>query len=151
MFTIVRRYIKTSLVFFITGLALGGWILYLQWTGSAGNLGVLISAHTHLILFGFMVMLIMGISYWMFPRPAKEDFRYSPRLSEINYWFITIGTTIRAAGEISMYIHAWDFAFFMVAFGAVAQLIAGFIFSWNIWTRIRSIGSYHREAKGEKF
>ncbi|VAX23093.1 hypothetical protein MNBD_NITROSPINAE03-582 [hydrothermal vent metagenome] len=151
MFTIVRRYIKTSLIFFLTGLLLGVWILYLRLAGSADNLGVLISAHTHLILFGFMVMLIMGVAYWMFPRPAKEDFRYSPRLSEINYWFITTGTAIRAAGEISMYIYPWDHAVFLVAFGAGAQLIAGFIFSWNIWTRIRSVGSHHREAKGEKF
>lgn len=151
MFTIVRRYIKTALVFFMTGLALGGWILFLQLSGPPANLGALISAHTHLILFGFMVMLIMGIAYWMFPRPAKEDFRYSPRLSELNYWLITIGTVIRAVGEISMYIHPWDSAVFLVAVGAGAQLISGFIFSWNIWTRIRSIGSHHREAKGEKF
>jgi len=151
MFTIVRRYIKTSLIFFIAGLMLGGLILYLRLTGSTDNLGILISAHTHLILFGFMVTLIMGVAYWMFPRPAKDDFRYSPRLSEINYWLITIGTAIRAVGEILMYAHPEGYAVFLVTVGAVAQLVAGFIFSWNIWTRIRSVGSHHREAKGEKF
>lgn len=151
MFTIVRRYIKTALIFFMIGLSLGGWILYLQLTGATAKLGILISAHTHIILFGFMVMLIMGIAYWMFPRPAKEDFRYSPRLSEINYWLITIGTIVRGVGEISSYIHPYHYTVYLVALGALSQLIAGFIFSWNIWTRIRSIGSHHREAKGEKF
>ncbi len=151
MFTIVRRYIKTSLFFFLAGLALGTWILFLQFNGSDRPVGILISAHSHLILFGFIITLIMGVAYWMFPRPAKDDFRYSPSLTEINYWMITIGTIIRAGGEITLYFGGSTIAQVVMAVGAIMQLMAGVLFSWNIWTRIRPIGSHLREGKGEKF
>ncbi len=151
MFTLVRRYIKTALLFFLAGLTLGAWILYLQIYGDTQNIDALISAHTHLTLFGFMIMLIMGVAYWMFPRPAKDDYRYSPGLAEINYWFITAGTIVRASGEVWLYLSSGASPRWLIAAGGGAQLIAGFIFSWNIWSRIRSVGSHHREAKGEKF
>lgn len=151
MYTLVRRYVKTALVFFLLGLALGFWILFLQFWGSPGALGYLITAHTHLILFGFVIMLIMGVAYWMFPRPAKDDYRYSPNLAEVNYWLITLGTSIRAGGEVYMYIIGERYATYAVAAGSTLQLLAGLVFAYNIWTRVRPIGSQHRESKGEKF
>ena len=149
MYTLVRMYIKTALVFFLGGLFIGGWILYSRLVGSIVSPG-LISAHTHLLLFGFMVTLVMGVAYWMFPRPAKEDFRYSPNLAMINYWLLTIGTTIRTVGDL-FGATASQFALWAVAIGATIQIAAGILFSYNIWTRIRPVGSQHREAKGEKF
>ena len=153
MFTLVRLYIKTAIVFFLTGLAVGAWILLVQLRGTGQNerMGLLISAHAHLLLFGFVIMLIMGVAYWMFPRPAKDDFRYSPGLAQINYWIITIGTATRALGEISLYIAQCRVARWAVVIGAMTQIISGVVFSWNIWTRVRPIGSQHREKKGERF
>ncbi len=151
MYTLARLYIKTALLFFLSGLALGFWVLVLRLQGEPAMMGVLISAHTHLVLFGFVIMLIMGVAYWMFPRPAKDDIRYSPKMAELNYWLITIGTVVRTFGELYYYMTAWKGAYALITIGAISQLLSGFVFSWNIWTRIRAIGSQHREAKGEKF
>lgn len=150
MFGLARRYVKTSLVFFTLGLLLGAWILVQQISGQGAHPS-LVSAHTHLTLVGFMVTLIMGIAYWMFPRPAKEDFRYSPSLAEANYWLITVGTGARFAGEMGQAVHQHPVEWFLIGSGAALQIAAGLIFVWNIWTRIRSVGSQIREAKGEKF
>ena len=86
---IVRRYIKTSFVFLVTGLLLGGYPPRL-----------FITAHVHLLLVGFMLMIVMGVATWMFPRPAKEDARYRPELVEAVYWVMTLATALRAAAEL---------------------------------------------------
>lgn len=150
MFELARRYVKTSLVYFTLGLLLGAWILVQQAAGG-GTHPALVSAHTHLTLIGFMVTLIMGVAYWMFPRPAKEDMRYSPSMAEVNYWLITVGTGARFAGETAQAVHQHPAEWVVIIAGAAMQIVAGFIFVWNIWTRIRSVGSQIREARGEKF
>ena len=150
MFTLVRRYIKTALIFFIAGLLIGGWATFLQITGRPVSHS-LVSAHTHLLLVGFMVMLIMGVAYWMFPRPAKDDYRYSPNLAAINYWLLTVGVVLRSVGELMASSTLWRGFIIIAAFGALFQIIGGFIFAYNIWTRIRPVGSHLREAKGERF
>jgi len=151
MYTLVRRYIKTSLAFFLTGLALGVWIMWMSYWGGSPGMSIVISAHTHVILIGFIIMLIMGVSYWMFPRPAREDYRYSPNLAEINYWLVTGGTVVRLAGEVWQYATLGQNGAMMAALGAGAQTVAGVVFAWNIWSRVRPIGSDKREAKGERF
>lgn len=143
-------YIKTAMIFFLAGLLLGLWILYLKIWGNYSVSHNLISAHTHLILFGFVIMLIMGVAYWMFPRPAKEDTRYSPNLAEINYWFITGGTLIRTVSELLISGSTSPLRY-IVFTGALLQVAGGFVFVWNIQSRIRSVGSHIREKKGEKF
>ncbi len=38
----------------------------------------MLSAHTHVILVGFMAMMIMDVSIRFFPRAEKTDKHYSP-------------------------------------------------------------------------
>ena len=151
MFTLVRRYIKTALAFFVAGLVTGFWLILERAFGPWGATHALVSAHTHLLLYGFVIFLIMGVAYWMFPRPAKEDIRYSPKLAELNFWMAAIGTVIRTIGEFMEYFSLGGPGMYAVIAGSTLQLLAGLVFAWNIWSRIRPIGSQHREAKGERF
>jgi len=138
-------------MFFALGLLLGLIILILQVSGNPGDAAPFISVHTHLTLFGFIIMLIMAVAYWMFPRPTKEDLRYSPYLAEINYWLITIGTAIRSLAELVSVFTPSMLLNVTIVLGSLLQLASGFLFIWNIWSRIRAVGSQLREAKGEKF
>lgn len=151
MYSLVRRYIKTSLVFLLIGLALGLWIMWKGYWGDPSGMSIVISAHTHVILIGFIITLIMGIAYWMFPRPAREDYRYSPNMAEVNYWLVTGGTVVRLFGELWQYASGGANGMLWAAIGAGAQTLAGAVFAWNIWSRVRPIGSDKREAKGERF
>ena len=36
------------------------------------------SAHTHAILVGLVMMMILGVALWLFPRPEKQNVRYRP-------------------------------------------------------------------------
>ena len=80
MTPLVRRYIKTSFVFLLVGLLLGGWIVVAEFVAGRYPPRLFITAHVHLLLVGFMLMMVMGVATWMFPRPAKDDTRYRPEL-----------------------------------------------------------------------
>ena len=70
MHTLVRRFLKTGIVFLVVGLAVGGWMIVRREL-AAPRRGVRKSAHTHAIFVGFVMMMILGVALWMFPRPDK--------------------------------------------------------------------------------
>src|SRR5262249_54165487 len=102
MTPLVRRYIKTSLVFLAAGLLLGAYIVVSEFLLDVHPARLLVTTHTHLLLVGFMLMMVMGVATWMFPRPAREDRRYRPELAEAVYWLMTIATVARAGAEIAV-------------------------------------------------
>jgi hypothetical protein len=82
---LVRRYIKTSFVFLVLGLLLGGWIVVGEFVLGAYPPRLHVTAHVHLLLVGFMLMVVMGVATWMFPRPAQASPRYRSGLAEAVY------------------------------------------------------------------
>ena len=92
MHSLVRRYIKTAIVFLLTGLALGLWMIARRELWNIAPTPLEISAHTHVILIGFVMTMILGVALWLFPRPDKTDARYRPGLAELSYWLLTAGT-----------------------------------------------------------
>ena len=136
---LVRRYIKTAIVFLVLGIALGGWMLAERELLGRAVSSYAVSAHTHLLLVGFLMMMILGVALWMFPRPRPEDTSYQPIIAEIAYWLITGGTAGRAAGE---WLHAGgSTALWLRVSTTVAGLaqIAGLVlFFATMWGRIRA-------------
>src|SRR4051812_27035349 len=100
MYSLVRRYLKTGIVFLMVGLALGVWMTVQRELLQRVPAPHIVSAHTHAILVGFVMMMILGVALWLFPRPAKEDTRYAPRHAEAAYWLLATGTATRIIGEL---------------------------------------------------
>src|SRR5688500_19864062 len=98
---LIRRYIKTSFVFLLAGLFLGAYIIVSQFVYGAYPPRLFITAHVHLLLVGFMLMIVMGVATWMFPRPARDDARYRPELAADVYWVLTLATGFRTAAELA--------------------------------------------------
>ncbi len=121
---------------------------YIYQTGYSQEL---ISAHTHLILVGSVMMMIMGVALWFFPRPEKDDKKYNPDLILITYWLITIATALRFVSQVivSFYYISWV-STSIVIFSSF-QVMAMILFFYSMWGRIRAVGSQIREARGEKF
>src|SRR4051812_28957383 len=86
MTPLVRRYLRTAIGFLLAGLGLGAWMLVRRELAGQYPTPRLISAHTHVILVGFVMMMILGVALWMFPRPEREDVRYRPGVAEAAYW-----------------------------------------------------------------
>jgi hypothetical protein len=134
---LVRRFLKTAIVFLLVGVALGFYMLARRELAGTWPTPWWTSAHTHAILVGFVMMMIAGVALWMFPRPSKDDSRFDPRLAEGAYWCLTIGTAGRLAGEL---MRPWSAAsgvrWTIVAAGG-AQALGLVLFFWTMWGRIR--------------
>jgi cbb3-type cytochrome oxidase subunit 1 len=137
MSPLVRRYIKTSFVFLLAGLVLGSYLIVAEFLASHYPPRVFITAHAHLLLVGFMLMMVMGVATWMFPRPAKNDTRYRPELAELVYWVMTVATTVRAASELGVGILGVAPLRWLIALGGLGQLAAAILFAANMWWRVR--------------
>lgn len=151
MHSLVRRYLKTAILFLAAGLAIGGWMVVERELGDTFPSPYMASAHTHAILVGFVMMMILGVALWLFPRPAKEDVRYQPRVAETAYWLLTLGTAARIAGELARVSVAGLFIRWLVIIASFAQIAGIGLFFYTMWSRIRPVGSRAREEQGERF
>jgi cbb3-type cytochrome oxidase subunit 1 len=134
---LVRRYIKTSFVFLMVGLVLGSYIVVAEFLAATYPPRLLVTAHAHLLLVGFMLMMVMGVATWMFPRPARDDTRYRPELAEAAYWVMTLATALRAAAEILLGVTGAPPLRWLVAAGGLGQLVGATLFALNMWWRVR--------------
>jgi len=134
---LVRRYIKTSLVFLGAGLLLGTWILLGEFVLGSYPPRLFITAHVHLLLVGFVLMMVMGVATWMFPRPGREGARYRPGLAEAVYWLITLSTALRALAEILAGSSQAPILRSAITVGGLGQTFAALLFVANIWWRVR--------------
>jgi cbb3-type cytochrome oxidase subunit 1 len=134
---LIRRYVKTSFVFLFAGLVLGGWITIAEFVVGSYPPRLWITAHVHLLLVGFMLMIVMGVATWMFPRPARDDVRYRPELAEAVYWVMTVATAVRAVAELVGGTTPAAAVRLVVAAGGLGQLAGAALFVVNMWTRVR--------------
>jgi len=137
MTPIVRRYVKTSFAFLLLGLALGAWITVDVNLRGRGVPWPLVTAHVHLVLVGFMLMMVFGVATWMFPRPGKDDPAYRPWLADVIYWLLTLGTAARTAGELGSAAAGVRGGSTLAALGGLGQLLAALLFVVNMWARVR--------------
>lgn len=134
---LVRRYIKTSFVFLIAGLVLGAYIVVAQFVLDVYPPRLHVTAHVHLLLVGFMLMIVMGVSTWMFPRPARDVTHYRPELADAVYWIMTVATTIRALAELVAPLAGLPSLLPLIAVGGLGQLAGTALFVVNMWWRVR--------------
>jgi hypothetical protein len=152
MFSTVRYFIKTSIIFLVAGLITGLYMLFAKNYLNQWPHPELVSAHTHIILSGSVMMMIMGVALWFFPRPEKDDPLYKPQYILVSYYLMTCSTALRFVSQvISSIVLPNGILKFLLFVSALAQIVGLIIFFVSMWGRIRSVGSHIREAKGEKF
>ena len=151
MSPLVRRFLKTAILFLLFGIGLGVYMLVRRELDGAWPSPWWISAHTHALLVGFVMMMILGVALWLFPRERGEEQRYNPTAANAAYWIITLGTAARIAGELARVSSGSLWLRLVVVAGGVAQFVGIAVFFFTMWPRIRSAGSHVREARGERF
>jgi heme/copper-type cytochrome/quinol oxidase subunit 1 len=134
---LIRRYIKTSFAFLIAGVLLGSYVSVGQHVVGTYPPRLIITAHVHVLLVGFMLMIVMGVATWMFPRPARDDARYRPELAEAVYWTMTASTCVRAGAEILGAYADSSALRAAIALGGLGQAAGVLLFVINMWTRVR--------------
>lgn len=151
MHSLVRKYIKMAFLFLAAGLLVGLYLSIGEYIADFPLSPMLVTAHVHLLLVGFMMMMILGVAQWMFPRPEREDVRYSPHVAEAVFYTLTAGVLLRTLGEMFSAFSTASALPTLIVSGSVLEVLAVFVFFYNMWTRIRPVGSHLREAAGEKF
>jgi len=134
---LARRFVKTAIVFLIFGVLLGLHLGAAEYCGWGLVRQPYIVAHTHVILIGFLLMLIMGVAAWMFPRPAAGR-PAREGLAVFAWWALTVGVVVRTSGEIvSAY---WPSQPLGIAIFTAASLeaVGIILFFAHLWPRIRS-------------
>jgi len=150
MHSIVRRFLKTAIGFLVVGIALGVWLLVRRETTGVLASARELSAHTHALLVGFVMMVIAGVALWIFPRPSAES-HYNPRLAEVAWWCLAPGTALRIVTELLAGVAPGLGLRMAIMLGGLAQAVGLVLVFWALYPRIRAAGSAQREAKGERF
>ena len=145
-----RYFIKTSFLCFGLGMMSGIWqyghYVY-DWAAS----DTLIMAHTHIILIGGVMNMIIGVATWFFPRSKKGYRFYNPQFMWSLYWVLSFATIGRFVVEILAGYQQNRELLIIGFWTSVLQMTVLAIIFFQLWDRVRPKGSNIREAMGETF
>lgn len=149
MFTTVRYFIKTSIVFLIIGILSGLFMSFSRYVIRSGYYPEIITAHTHIILAGSVLTMIMVVALWFFPKAEKEDKKYNPLLIYLTYWAMTFTTLIRFVFQIMKGFYYYDWISIGITISSTFQVLAIGLFFYSMWGRIRPVRMQNIKSKGE--
>ncbi len=131
------RYVKASLIYLVAG----GTLLLLTF---GHVLSFEMTAFYFMQLYGFVAMMIFGLSYLFVPSFAHA-FLHSLRLAKIQFWLMNIGVIGMSVGFSGMLPYSFDSKFLVL--GSLSLLvIALYLHFYNLWRTIRG----WRGSPGEK-
>jgi cbb3-type cytochrome oxidase subunit 1 len=90
--------VRTSLVYFGVGIALGAVLLAGRELADGPWVARLRPLHAELLLYGWTLQLIMGVAYWILPRFRTGTERGNQALPRAAYWLLNIGVLLAALG-----------------------------------------------------
>ncbi|MEP7227401.1 MAG: hypothetical protein ABI785_08575 [Gemmatimonadales bacterium] len=91
--------------------------------------------YLHLLVVGWLTQLIFGVAFWLFPKPSSARTQRGERLGWTSFVLLNLGLLLRVLGEPRALLGG-DAAGLLVS-SAVAQLLAGWAFVANTWSRVR--------------
>jgi hypothetical protein len=132
---IALRYVRTSFAFLIYGILVGLHLsaaLHLQrgiW--GAGY----VSAHTHIEMVGFLLMLLAGLALWRLPEPAPGTRASVPSTC---WWALTAGVIARSSFEILTSYYAWSWLGAAVFGASCLEAVVIWVLGRHILERFRA-------------
>jgi len=123
------KYVKASLTY----LAVGGTLLLMTF---AHLLAFELTAFYFMQLYGFVAMMVFGLSYLFVPSFAHA-FLHSLRLAKLQFWLMNIGVIGMTVVFSGLLPYNPDMKFAVVGF-LVILVIALYTHVYNLWTTMRS-------------
>jgi hypothetical protein len=93
----------------------------------------------HLLTVGWLLQLISGVAFWMFPRHPTVPPRGDERLGWAALWFLNTGLGLRLLGEA--WRLGWGGPSWPLIIAAILQLVAVALVVTLIWPRVRELRS----------
>jgi hypothetical protein len=101
---LARRYFKASVAFFVYGILIGLHISSALHLGLGTFRGGYVAAHTHVLLIGFVAMLLAGLALWRFPEPKPASWIWLPKAA---WWMLVLTVVGRSTSEILTGYFVW--------------------------------------------
>jgi cbb3-type cytochrome oxidase subunit 1 len=121
----VVRFLRASLLWLGAGVSLGvAMAVHPAWQ-------IYRTAHLHMLLLGFVTMMIAGVAYHVLPRFAATTL-YSRRLASAHLVVANVGLVLLAGGFIVRF-HLTIVATPMLAIGGTLSAAGALMMAWNLW------------------
>ncbi len=97
-------------------------------------------AYIHALTVGWISQLIIGVSFWFFPRYSKEEPRGNERLGWACFWLLNCGLLLRIVIEPLSVISTTRPGSYLLVTSAVSQWLAALLYVIMIWPRVKKTG-----------
>lgn len=136
--TLTRWFIKTALLCFVAALLLGAAMQSRSVVSAFPALAVVWPGYLHLLMVGWITGLIMGVAFWLFPRPDKNRPPPPEWLGWMAYACLYLGLLLRLPAEPATAIDPVSPLRWLLPVSGLLQLTAACAFVALIWPRVRT-------------
>ena len=134
---LTRWFVRTALVYFVVALALGTALLTRPLVAAAPALAAAWPGYLHMVTVGWITQLIIGVAYWLFPRPDRSRPAPSDHLGWTAYVLLNGGLLLRVAIEPVATLHPATALRWLLPLAGSLQLAAAIAFALLVWPRVR--------------
>ena len=128
MSTTVRAFLKSSLVWLTLGVTMGvAMAVHPVWT-------LYRLAHVHVMLLGFVGMMIFGVAYHVIPAFSRFPL-HRPAAARVHWWLGNLGLAAVASGFV-LRVHAPTAGTSLLAAGGALSAAGAYLFVYLIWRTI---------------
>lgn len=124
----VKAFLKSSLAWLALGVTFGvAMAAHPVWT-------VYRLAHVHMLLLGFVAMMIFGVAYHVIPRFAGFPLHRAD-LARLHWWMANAGLLLMPGGFIAR-VHSPGIGTVAIAAGGTLTALGAYTFTYLIWRTI---------------
>lgn len=124
----VRAFLKASLSWLALGVTMGvAMAAHPVWT-------VYLPAHTHMVLLGFVTMMIYGVAYHVIPRFVGFPL-HSRRAAGVHWWLSNAGLAMMVCGFITRATNAGT-GTVVLSLGGTLSATGAYVFVYLIWRTV---------------
>lgn len=121
----VKAFLKASVTWLVLGVTLGAMM------GAHPEWSIYRTAHLHMLLLGFVAMMIFGVAYHVIPRFAGYPLR-STRAAGAHWWLANAGLAVMVVG-FALRANGVAESSHVLGVGGTAAASGAYIFAFLIW------------------
>ncbi len=133
-----RWFIRTALACFVAALLLGAMMQSRSAVAAFPALAVIWPGYLHLLMVGWITGLIMGVAFWLFPRPDRNRPPPPESLGWTAYTCLYLGLLLRLPAEPATAMDPLSPLRWLLPLSGLLQLAAAVAFVALIWPRVRT-------------
>ena len=135
----VKAFLKASLAWLALGVTFGvAMAAYPPWT-------IYRLAHVHMVLLGFVTMMIYGVAYHVIPRFSGNPL-HSRRAAAWHWWGSNAGLALMASGFV-VRAHDPSVGTPLLAAGGTLSASGAYVFVYVLWRTIDGSSAHRRAAQ----